>query len=199
MIPATDCPPATADDTCCRSFWLVADRIRTVAFDAVVTCAHEECDKELGSYVDHGDRTQDPIGNNVVVAINRATVAYPTRGGRQLGLAITRLSLRVELRETGWPMPSGVGGSIKVPAGASYNYASQYVYDHGEAMWRALVNAAGSVQPGVRMFDPQANPHIPHPGVAIGDLLPLRDALVGWMVPVTVDLSLAKLPPVGSV
>lgn len=198
MIPAQDCPPGTPADVCCDSAFLIGDRIRTVAFDAVLGCVDESCANELKSYVTHGPRIEDPIGESVIVTWLGSSTIATTPGGRQHRLVIVRNQYRVELREQGFPQIAGEGDNIVIPSPGQFHAAAQHAWSHGESMWRVLLRASVTIKGSDAMFDYASNPHVLENGIAVGDLSPLRDVLVGWGVTVTVDCPLASLPPVGS-
>lgn len=190
-IPAADCPPCTPPEVCCDSLFLLADRIRTVAFEAVLCCVEESCQQEYRSYVTMGPRIQDLKGDSVVVTMTTSnnTSMTTTTLGRQSPLVATRSTFLVELRENGWPQPKARGNNIEPPAPEAVNFAAAHSMGHAEAMWRALSDAAAQRNGTTRMFPLPTNRHVIQGGVGVGPLTPVGPQAyqVAWTVVVTVD------------
>jgi hypothetical protein len=193
-LPASDCPTGCPPDTCCNTLFLMADRIRTVAFDAVLCCVDESCRQPYRSYVVAGNRIQDLVGDSVIVTLQTATSAAMTNTpqGRLSPLSVTRSTFLLELRENGWPQAKTVGRNIEVPSGESLNAASAHSMAHAEKMWRSLVDAAATRNGNNRLFPITNNHHVIQGGVGVGPLTPVGPQAyqMAWSVIVTVDHTL---------
>lgn len=180
---------------CCDTLWLIGDRIRTVAFQAVLACADESCTQAFRSYSTIGNRIQDAHGDSVILSMTSADDApmTSTSQGRQMQISVTRANYLLELRENGWPQ-SKVNGrnQIETPDSALINAVSKHASGHGEKMWRALKNGAVRQTGPYALFPVATNPHVIHKGVAVSRLTPIdpRGFQVGWSLTVTVDTTL---------
>lgn len=198
-IPAESCPPGTTPDVCCDTLWLIGDRIRTVACDAVMCCVDPDCKTEMRSYMTMGTRIQDLIGDSLIVTMVRAEQA-PTNStdrGRSGPLPITRATYLMELRENGWPKAKVSGRNIEVPDPAEVHPASAHSYSHAEKMWDAVLNGAASFTSADALFPVSKNPHIMQNGVSVGPLLPVgpQTYQAAWTVEIVVDARLRKSTP----
>ena len=192
-LPIANCAADISSDVCCDTIWLMGERIRTVALDAVLTCVDDDCANEaITSWQTEGDRSGSVKGNTLVVSFVTAALAPSgqRRSGSPRPTPITRASFRVELRETGWPFITERASvqSIKLPDPQIVHAVAKHARAHGERMWRALLNAGSTTVPAQRMFDPLYNPHIMDKGVGIGTLRPRPSAnMVTYEVDITVD------------
>lgn len=174
---------------------MIGDRIRTVAFQAVLDCVDESCTQAFRSYSTIGTRIQDAHGDSVILTMTSAdnSSMTSTPQGRQMQIGVTRANYLLELRENGWPQ-SKVNGrnQIETPDSAMLNAVSKHASGHGEKMWRALVNASVRQVGPNALFPVDCNPHILHKGVTVSRLSPIdpRAFQVGWSMTVTVDTTL---------
>ena len=192
-IRATSCPPDTTPDVCCDTLFLIGDRIRTVACDAVMCCTDESCDQPYRSYTTFGPRIQDVIGDSIIITMTNATTATTssTDRGRVSPLVVTRASFRLELRENGWPQAKAnqQKGVIVAPDGAEQNAAAAHSMAHAEKMWRALVNAAAIRNGSTRLFPLPTNHHVLQGAISVGPLTPVgpQATQATWSVELSVD------------
>jgi hypothetical protein len=201
-LPQADCPENISADVCCTSFWLVGERIRTVAYTAVLACLYpgeedpeQVCDGVLTTWQTHGPRIEWPHGESLVVTFLRATpkISSRERSGPLAPVVVTRAEYLVELRENGWPiLTTDPTQTIHTPQWEMYYALAKHASGHGEKMWRALVNAASTTRPAQRMFNPTTNPYVLDKGVLVNDLVPLDrpGPQAGWKVTVTVDMKM---------
>lgn len=201
-ILAEDCPDCTPAETCCDSLFLVGDRIRTVAWEAVECCVTANCDKPFRTYTTFGNRIEDVLGDSLIVTLQQATNAPATTStqGRVQPYALTRASFLLELRENGWPQSKVNSGKvIEVPDSDVIEAAAQHAMGHASAMWAGLMNAAASRNGSTRMFPLPYNHHVQQGGVAVGPLLPVGPQAyqAAWSVTVTVDFTM-HIPTTGS-
>lgn len=198
-IPHESCPPGTAPDVCCDTMFLIGDRLRTVACDAVMACADPACGTEFRSYFTHGERIQDPIGDSLIVSLRSAQPATTTTtaNGRIGPTPLTRMIFQLELRENGWPTASADGTHIKVADPAHVHSATAHSMSHAEAMYAAIMNGVSTWIGADAMFPINRNPHIIKDSVAVGQLLPVGpDAhQVAWSVEFQIDARLRKGTP----
>ena len=195
-LPTADCAENVSSDVCCDTFWLVGERIRTVAVTGVLACIDEDCSQEFTTWQTEGPRIEWPHGESLIVTFIRASpkISSRERSGPLAPLVVSRLEYLVELRETGWPiLNTDPTQTIHTPQWEMYHALAPHARGHGEKMWRSLVNAASTTRPAARMFNPTSNPHVLDKGVAVSDLLPLDrpGPQVGYQVTVTVDTKLS--------
>jgi hypothetical protein len=195
-IPADSCPPGTTPDVCCNTLFLIGDRIRTVACEAVMCCASADCDSEFRSYTTVGSRIQDLVGDSVVVTLQNATTAATTNTARQRTspTPVTRATYQVELRENGWPQAKARGKGIAVPDPLAVNAAAAHAMSHAELMYGAIANGATTQIGDGALFPVPTNPHIIMNSVQIGPLLPVGPQAyqIAWTIQVTVDAVLRR-------
>lgn len=195
-LPTADCAENIPSTVCCDTFWLVGERIRSVAATAVLACMEEKCDETFTTWQTHGSRIEWPHGESLIVTFVRATPKVSSRqtAGPLAPLVVTRAEYLVELRENGWPTISAdPTQTIHTPEWERYNALAKHASAHGEKMWRALVNAASTTTPTKRMFHPSTNQHVLEKGVLVGDITPLDrpGPQAGYRVTVTVDMRLS--------
>jgi len=195
-MPSADCPENISGSVCCDSFWLIGERIRSVAFDGVMACMEEDCSETFTSWQTEGAQIEWPHGESLIVTFVRASPKISSRNtaGPLAPLVVSRAEYLVELRETGWPILStDPTQTIHTPEWQEYHALAKHSRAHGEKMWRSLVNAAATTKPAERMFQVATNPHVLDKGVLVDDLLPLtrQGPQTGYRVTVTVDTRLA--------
>lgn len=184
-----------SSDVCCDTFWLIGERVRTIAFDGVCACMDPSCiDREFVSYSTEGE-IHSILGESLVITFLRARMVATGRDGKPLNTPITRLEYRLELRENGWPMAVRKDDSTETLVQEDWRLAyalSKHARGHGEKMWRALVNSVTTTDLAKMMFRPSLNEHIMNRGVSLGDLLPLANTgpQVGYRMDITVDTML---------
>lgn len=186
-VPTASCADLISGDVCCDTTWLVGDRIRSVAFEAVCCCAETGCNgRAWRSFTTIGSQIQDPLGESLIVSMPSLSPTSTTDRGKLPILTPHRAIYLVQIRETGWPtIHTTGGGEIVVPDSNVVNAVSKHVQSHGEKMYRALVGG----QQAYTLFPPRTNSHIT--GVTISPLTPLGpDLLVGWSMQVAVDMKL---------
>lgn len=191
-LPTAACAENISSTVCCDSLWLIGERIRTVASDAVLACFDEDCTEAFTTWQTEGARIEWPHGESLIVTFVRATpkISSRERSGPLAPLVVTRAEYLVELRETGWPILStDPTETIHTPEWQQYHALAKHARAHGEKMWRALVHAASTTSPAERMFSPSTNPHVLDKGVLVNDLTPLArpGPQAGYQVTVTVD------------
>lgn len=205
-IPTLDaCTDDFDAETCCNTFFLIGQRILQVAWSGLAGCIDADCsDREFRTFVTFGERIQDPLGDSLIVALANATSASltTTPRNRLFPASVTQLIWRVELRDNGFPtIERNQSGQIEVPDWRAFQHATQHTMDHGEMLWRTLVDAGAQRSNGTRMFPLPANGHVLQGGVNVGSLRPIGPQAfqAGWAVDVTVDVKLDALAsPSGS-
>lgn len=196
-LPHASCADDIPADTCCNTFWLIGERIRTVATNAVCSCIEPDCaDRELRSYQTEGEQIQDPLGESVIVAFVRSSVRIDGLNPNQSvqPTVITRAEFRVQLLETGWPTIQArqSTASIEAPDSAMIHALAKHARGHAEKMWRAVLNAASTTNQAAKLFPSSSNPHILTKGVGVGEMRPLPrpGPFIGYAFNVTVDTKL---------
>lgn len=189
VLPAADCPCDTGPDICCDTVFLLGDRVRTVAFDAVKACQIDGCCNEYRSWTTIGPQTADPFGDSVIVHMLRLYMPNTTGQGNAPLIGIHAADFRVEIRYTGWPQISAeeMGGTINVP-GEAFNLPARHAMGHSEKAWRAIVDGVQRYT----LFPPSTNPHIIHKQIAVTEMVPLAPAgpIVGHAFTVGVKFKL---------
>lgn len=187
MIPALDCPCDTGPEVCCDSIFLKADRIRTVAWNAVRECSDDGCCATVtgNTYTTLDPEIPDPFGDAVIVAWLGITPVAET-GSHTAQISAHRCDFRVAIRASGWPMLDVSSGRPTVPSATQYNNATKHAIGHAEKAYRALMNATqrntlwastpGVIFKGTRVS--QARPYGP------------RSHIAGATFNVTVDITL---------
>lgn len=146
-IASGDCPCDTSADVCCDTLYLKLDRIRTVAWNAVLDCRDETCGctgTMANTYTFLGPQSADPFGESVICVYGRTTPLTTTRGGHTAQVSAHRIECRVEVRCSGWPIQRKDGDRIVLPTPDEWNNATRYVLGHAEKAYRAVFNAAQS-------------------------------------------------------
>jgi len=183
--------------TCCNSFWLIGERIRTVTLNGILACMDPSCaDRKFRSWSTIG-RVLDPLGESLVVSFQRASLTTGSRNVNQATrpIVITRAEYRVELRENGWPTQKVDRSteSILAPDWKMQHALTVHALSHAEKMWRTLVNAAATTVQTASLFPQASNPHIRPRGVVVDPLEPLPphgDQIgFGFIVRVDTDLN----------
>lgn len=191
-LPAIDCPPDTPPEVCCNTFSLIGDRIRTVAFQAVMKCIGPDCcETPYRSYLTFGPRIEDIAGDSLIVTMIDATQHQVTRNGRVMATPATRTQWLVELRENGWPAAHrNRTNMIEVPDSAIIDAKARHALGHGESMWSALVRGAAQQNyPTGGLFPGPKNRHILGVAVSAYRPLPPQTTQVVSQVAVTVDFA----------
>lgn len=177
VLPAAPCD--TGPEPCCVSLNDIAQHLLSEAFDALNSCCSGSCEHEVIAYVTVGGG-DDGITDALTVAISSVGASVNTRGG---GPGLYRAVFEVRLKESGWPTVQVSGDEIALPDPIAQQSAARHLYAHGEAIHRRL--AALSTSRGlVPVGTPCANGQV-------GSLSPLppQGGVVGWIMPVTVDLA----------
>lgn len=196
-LPHASCAADIPADVCCDSFWLIGERIRTVACAGLVACMDEDCaDREFRSYQTIGPVVQDPHGETLIVSFVRSYIRSDTQG-RQRGTEmrfVTMAEYKVQLLENGWPTISrdSQTGTIVSFDWEKVHGLAKHATGHAEKMWRSLVNASVTTNQANALFPVASNPHIVQKSVIVSELTPMPrpGPQVGWEMNVTVGTSL---------
>lgn len=196
-MPSAGCAADISNDVCCDTWWLIGERIRTVAFEGVCSCIDPSCvDREFASYSTEGE-IYSILGESLVITFVEAAVASAQvgRGGNVRPTPITRLEYRLELRENGWPLPMRADQGTQTIVQNDWEMChalSKHARGHGEKMWRSVLNAAATTVVANRMFSPSLHPFIMERGIAVGRIRPLPNLgpQCGYFMAVTVDTQL---------
>lgn len=176
MIPLVPCEPA---DACCVSLYDIASHLLAEVYDALITCypSPDAC-APLAAYVTLG-LGDDGIVDALTVASQGIVAAPSNRPG---SVSLWRAHFAVILRESGWPTAKVEGEQIVFPAPDLQAAAATHVYSMGEAMHRKLVYLYNTKS--------LAPADVVCVNGTLGQMIPLapRGGVVGWQVPVTVDL-----------
>lgn len=190
-LPLASCADDVPTDVCCTSVFDIADRIREVAYDGLCGKLDPSCrDREFRTYVSIGPRVPEPLGDALVVYINPDVTPSPGSrrpGGTLLGASLQRAPFEIYLTENGWPTPetNEIGEVIYVPPSDLIHAISRHAYSHGEAMYRAVLNA---VQRRT-LFPVEAFPHIAEIEITGLRAVAPSSHTVGWIIPITVQLT----------
>jgi hypothetical protein len=196
-MPSKGCAADVPSDVCCDTWWLIGERIRTVAFHGVCACIDPTCvDREFASYSTDGD-IHSILGESLAMTFLGAEVASGQTGrtGNVRPTPMTRLSFLLELRENGWPLPAHTHAATETIVQADWQMLhalSKHSRGHAEKMWRAVANAASTTRLADRMFSPSLHPFIMERGIGIGRITPLPEfgPQCGYRLPITVDMQL---------
>lgn len=186
-VPTASCADLISGDVCCDTTWLVGDRLRSVAFEAVCCCAESGCaSRPWRSFTTIGTQIQDPLGESLIVTMTSLAPTSTTDRGKLPIITPHRAIYLIQMRESGWPtIKTNANNEILVPDSSLVNAVSKHVQAHGEKMYRALVGG----QQAQTLFAPRTNSHIT--GVTISPLTPIGpDMLAGWSMQVAVDMKL---------
>lgn len=183
-------------EVCCDTLFVLADRLRIVAADAVNACLPVDVCGEIDSFVAVGFEAEDPIGDSISVTVVNVQDAVDSTTNEQAGpLALVRADLVLRLLESGYPMLLSTDGeNILAPDRAEVHLASKHSMAHAEAMLRAIRN--GLRRPAIPMF----RPFVP-PGTIFGVVpqpmrpIPPQMGLVGWTLTLGVRVALGNLNP----
>lgn len=188
MIASPDCPCDTGPDVCCDTLWLKLDRIRTVAWNAVLDCDDVGCcqGREARTFVSINQDQGDPFGDSVFVTWIRTTPIVDTRNNHTPIVTGHRLEARVDLRVSGYPVLVKQGERAIPPTPTALNNAAKHVLGHGEKAYRAVVNAVQT-----HMLFP-STPGVIFKGQRVSDLVPVGPTahIAGAAFLVNVDLAL---------
>lgn len=186
-IPTADCATSVPGDVACSTLFLMSERIRTVGFDGLCSCS---CETEFRSYTTVGTQIQDPIGDSLIAAMLGIGPIANTNSGSLPIATFHRARFLLELRDTGWPTieVNEEGDYIQIPSAAEINVSSQHAMDHGEKMYRSLVDA---IQRRT-LFASALHPHIVQESISISELTPISPQAiqVGWSVTLAVPMRL---------
>lgn len=186
-IPTSDCATAVGPDVACDTLWLMAERIRSVAFDGLCSC---DCETEFHSHTTVGNQIQDPIGDSLIATMLGVGPVNTTNSGALPIAATHRARFLVELRDNGWPTIEADenGNIIVIPSSADFNVASKHAMSHGEKMYRSLVN---TIQMRT-LFASALHPRIIAESIRLSEMTPISPQAiqVGWSVNVDVPLRL---------
>lgn len=196
-MPSAGCAADIPSDVCCDSFYLIGERIRTVAFGGVCGCTQASCgDRQFTSYSVEGE-PYAILGETLTCTFLSAeiTAAQRNGAGNVTPLPVTRLTYRLELRENGWPLPATAHMSTQTLVQADWRVIhalAAHARSHGEKMWRAVAHAAATTKVDERLFRPSLHPFVMERGVGIGRMTPLANTgpQCGYRMDVTVDTQL---------
>lgn len=196
-MPSAGCADDIPSDVCCDSFYLIGERIRTIAFTGVCRCTVASCaDRQFTSYSTEGD-AYPILGETLTLTFLSADIVAVQRNnvGNARPLPVTRLSYRLELRENGWPLPAFTHQSTQTIVQADFrrfHALAAHARGHGEAMWRAVANAASTTVVAQRMFSPSLHPFVMERGIGVGRMTPIPNIgpQCGYRMDVTVDTQL---------
>lgn len=193
-LPIDACAANVPTQVCCSSIFDVAERIRCIAYEAVLCCIDVSCaDQEFRSYVSLGPSIPEPLGDALIVHLLSMSPSSGSRGptGILNRVSLQEASFEIFLTENGWPTPETdeLGEVVYVPDADLINRVARHSYGHGERMYRAMLNSA---QKGL-MFPLPANAHIGR--VDVGNLQPVQPAAftAGWTIPVSVQMMFPPL------
>ena len=192
-LPTADCPQAVLDDYCCEDLPAMANRIRSVAFDAILDCVDPICsDREMRSYVSHGPRIQEPLGDALTVHLVDLTPNFgaQTPVGNLYPIGVYRVTFEVWLVENGWPMPEVIEDSqqIVMPDSEIVHGAALHAMAHAMRMYRDL---AEHIQKRT-LFTATLHPHVGK--VGLGPLRPTQPTSfqAGYSCTVSADVTLGS-------
>jgi hypothetical protein len=179
--------------SCCDTLFIIADRWRIVAADAINACLPVDVCGEIDSFVAVDFEADDPLGDAISISITNIDLAGDTRSADTImPLSIWRADLILRLLETGYP-PTVVsqGDIIMGPDRSEVHLASMHSIGHMEAILRAT--AAGIKPPRVTMWRDYVAPGVivavaPQPMRPI----PPQSGLVGWTMTMGVRVALGN-------
>lgn len=194
-LPVVSCAADIPSDVCCDTWWLIGERIRTIACNAVCSCVDPDCaDRPFATWQSEGSDVDEPLGESLVVSFVSAELRTDTEGfnSRARPWPVTRVIHNVDLRENNWPIQTrnDLNQVITVPDPAIIHGLTKIARGHAEKMWRALVDASTSTSLERRMFTPAANPHIMERGISISAVRPhqtMHGPQAGYRIVVAVD------------
>lgn len=162
---------------CCDTIFQLGARIRTVAWNAVMTCAgwvdgeHEDdCVKPYRTYMTIG-RIEDPHGDAVIGTHTRSFTPNSSPGGRTEIIGTVQHDFHFEIRYAGFPMvqQDEMGGTVYTPSPEQYEMATRHAMSHSQMAWEAVKQAIQRdtlFSSATRIMRPR--------GVTLGPLLPLE-------------------------
>jgi hypothetical protein len=175
VIPTTPC----ADfEPCCLSLSDIATHLLTEMYDAITECYPSTCAQPLAAYITFGNG-DDGIVDSLVVAAGQVTSTSEARAGQ---MNLWRATFTIRLSESGWPTARIEGEEIVLPTPQEQQIAARHVFSMGEAMHRRLSHL---------MFHRALVPStVRCSNATVGTMVPVPPSggVVGWQVPVTVDL-----------
>lgn len=192
-LPSADCPAAVPGDLCCDTTALMAARIRTVAFQAITECNDPACnDREFRSYVSHGPRIQEPLGDALVVHRRdlRPSLGSNNARGRLLRVGVHEAEFRVVLFENGWPMLEvhDETQEIVVPDSDLVDAVAQHSMAHSERVYRDLIDGIQRKT----LFPESTNPHIGEIVASGMSEMQPTSFIAPWEMTVTVEVTLGN-------
>lgn len=196
-LPAAGCAADVSSDVCCDSFWLIGERLRTVACNGVCSCMDPDCaEREFRSYQTANVNIQDPLGESLIVSLQRVGLRSDSTGRNRAvnRTFVTRSEWRIQLLENGYPTAQEEYGQVIVPPDwQMVDALTKHGFGHAEKMWRALLQAATTTTLADMLFRPSSNPHIVQNRVVVGDLIPMSrpGPQLGYELSVTVDSMLS--------
>lgn len=179
--------------SCCDTLFILADRWRIVAADAVNACLPVDICGEIDSFVAVDFEADDPIGDAISVSVTNIDLAGDTRSAdTALPVMIVRADLVLRLLETGYPMTVTTEGDIILaPDRGEVHRAAMHSIGHMEAMLRATMN--GIKPPRATMWRDYVAP-----GVVVAVVpqpmrpIPPQAGLVGWTMTMGVRVALGN-------
>lgn len=166
-------------DACCTALYDIANHLLSEVFDALIVCyPPAPCADPLRAYVTVGAGDDGQV-DTVTVAINTVT---PTSTSLPGNFGLFQAVFDVRLRESGWPTAYVEGDTIVLPTPEEQVAAARHLYAHGEAIHRRL----SKLQTNRRLVPPSVR----CTNATIGTMIASspEGGVVGWSVPVTVDL-----------
>ena len=179
---------------CCDTLFILADRLRITAADAVNDCLPVDVCGEIESFVALGFEVEDPIGDSLSVTIANIQDVGDATSNEQAGPSnIVRADLVLQLLETGYPMLVSDGTNILAPDRWEVHRASQASIGHMEAM---LAVRNGLRRPSFPMWKPWVPPGTIF-GVVPQPMRPIRPSggMAGWTMTLGVRVALGNLNP----
>jgi len=172
------------EEACCNALYETAVHLLNVVYPDLIDCIGEpECPvQSIQPFVQHGVEPDDPLCDTLIVYIvNISTSTGSTTLAGGLALAPKyRVTYRMRLRESGWPMAYAVDEQIYAPDPAVVNAIARHSYAHGERMFRSIANAHAqrALAPGSCSV------------VNIGEFrpVPVGAYCVGWEIDITLDV-----------
>lgn len=176
-IPTGDCDEGF--DVCCSTLYDIANYLLSEVYDALAGCyPPAPCVDPLRAYVtvSGGDDGQVDV---LSVSIGTVAPSASTLPGK---FGLFRATFEVRLKESGWPTVYADGETIMLPDPVEQAAAARHLYSHGEAIHRRLAYLHFN-----KMLVPS---NIRCTNATLGQMSPLtpQGGVVGWVVPVVVDL-----------
>lgn len=169
------------DSVCCTSVFDVAAHILAGATDALLACMDEDCRSRLAQYVTLGNG-DDAVMDGISVIVRGITPSARTGQRQSMGVGLYTVAYEVRLLESGWPMAQVSGTQIIPPQPEEQMAIARYVYAHGEALYRKLINmtATGTMAAG--------GSKCMNVSLSALQSIPPAGGTVGWSVTVNADM-----------